>query len=438
MSQTLAMQPSPTGHAQAAPSRGPRSAAPAIRLAYLTTQYPEVSHTFIRREIQQLEAAGQSVLRLSIRPPPATLVHPVDRGEAEKTLSCLGEPKWKLLAAFAGALLRRPAAVLSALRLAVRMGRRSDRGVLRHLAYVVEACHLLAVVRRHRIQHIHVHFGTNSAAVARLIRRLGGPPYSMTVHGPDEFDAPIAFDLGGKVRDAVFVAAISRFCRAQLCRWSAPEDWPKIKIVRCGIAPDFGREIGDVPPDSVEFLTIGRLNAQKGQLMLLEAARRLHEAGERFTVTIAGDGELRAVLEARIRQLGLQEVVTITGYLPESGIRECLARCRALVMASFAEGLPVVVMEALAAARPVIATAIAGLPELVRPGENGWLVPAGDEERLAEAMRAVLHLPVGRLHEMGRAGRELVFRQHDAAAEAARLLQHFQDACPVLENKDPP
>ncbi|MHA1572540.1 MAG: colanic acid biosynthesis glycosyltransferase WcaL, partial [Alphaproteobacteria bacterium] len=146
-----------------------------------------------------------------------------------------------------------------ALRTTLGMGKKSDRGLLRHLAYLVEACHLLGVAGRAGVQHVHVHFGTNAAAVARLIRRLGGPTYGFTVHGPTELDAPIGFDLRGKISDAAFVVAISDFCRAQLYRWSDPGDWHKIHVVRCTVGEEFFDAAAPLDPASHTFVSIGRL-----------------------------------------------------------------------------------------------------------------------------------------------------------------------------------
>jgi glycosyltransferase involved in cell wall biosynthesis len=305
------------------------------------------------------------------------------------------------------------------------MGRRSDRGLLRHLAYFVEACFLLGVVRRQGVEHMHVHFGTNPTAVARLIRCLGGPRYSFTVHGPDEFDAPRQLDLAGKVADAAFVVAISDYGAAQLRRWVPLDHWPKIQVVHCTVGEDFFREARPIDPASETLVCVGRLCPQKGHLVLIDALARLVSDGVDARLVLAGDGELRQIIEQRIRELDLLDRVEITGWIDEAEVRRRILAARALVLPSFAEGLPMVLMEALALGRPVISTYVAGIPELVRPGENGWLVPAGNVVQLAAALRSVLTTPADVLDAMAQAGRACVQERHSTVAEGARLERLF-------------
>lgn len=397
-------------------ARDPRD----LAIAYLTTEYPKVSHTFIRREIAELERLGWSIRRVAIRGG-GEVRDPADRAEVERTFVCLDQPAHRFARAGFATLVRHPLRTLGALRTALAMHRRSERGLVRHLAYLAEACVLRGELARSGVEHVHVHFGTNAAAVARLIMRLGGPSYSMTVHGPDEFDAPIGLSLGDKIADARFVAAISDYCVAQLRRWAAPADWPRIQVVRCAVGGAFLDPPAPVAPASRTLLCIGRLSAQKGHLVLLDAAARLAGDGVDFELVLAGDGEMRAAVEQRIAAHRLDASVRITGWVDEAEVRELLRGARALVQPSFAEGLPVVMMEALAMGRPVIASSIAGVPELVRPGENGWLVPAANVDELVDAMREALEMPPAALDEMGRAGRARVLARHRGETEAATL-----------------
>lgn len=392
-----------------------------LNLAYLTTEYPKVSHTFIRREILELERRGHAVLRLAIRSAGDAIADDADRREAERTIHLLSLPNWAIAAAVTRSALRRPVRWLSALWMTLIMSRASERGLLRHLAYLAEASVLLSILRKHEIQHVHVHFGTNAAAVARLIRCLGGPSYSMTVHGPGEFDAPLGFSLIEKADDAAFVVAISDFCYAQLCRWMAPAQWEKIYVVHCSVNDEFFEPMTPVDESSRILLSVGRLSAQKGQLILLDAMKRLVDDDVDVRLVLAGDGELRPLIEQRIVALGLQRHVQLTGWVDEAALRMYLREARALVQPSFAEGLPVVIMEALAMGRPVISTFVAGIPELVRPAENGWLVAAGNVEELASALREALGASAARLTAMGRAGRERVRARHHVATEVTAL-----------------
>ena len=396
-----------------------------MKVAYLVNQYPRTSHSFIRREIQAVEALGVEVLRFSLRPLDQELVTPADREELARTRMVLAAGPGGHAAALLRECLVRPSKSIRALRLALRLGWCSERGILRHLAYLAEACVLAGWLREEAVDHLHVHFGTNAAAVAMLCRELGGPAYSLTVHGPEEFDRPEALKLGEKVRGSVFAVAISDFARSQLYRWIRLEDWRKVHVVRCGL----DRELLEAPakpvPTGPRLVCVGRLSEQKGHLLLLEAAARLAGEGVPFELVLVGDGPLRPEIERRLRADGLASRVRLAGWMGAPEVRQAILESRALVLASFAEGLPIVLMEALALGRPVVTTSIAGVPELVQSGVSGWLVPAGLVEALTEALRAVLAAPPETLERMGRAGAERVARLHDARNEARKLVASF-------------
>jgi len=396
------------------------------RIAYLTNLYPSVSHTFIRREIAGLEAMGYEITRCSIRGG-GHFVDPADIEDNTKTFHVLSRPKGELLLRVVRALFRAPLAVLSALPAAMAMSRRSDRGLARHLAYWVEALILLDYLAPKKIAHLHVHFGTNAAAAARLLRRMGGPGYSMTIHGPDEFDAPVGLSLADKMADARFTVAITDFCASQLQRWTPLPEWKKIHNVHCTVPANWFDAAQPIPEDADSLVCIGRLSAQKGQLLLLEAFKRVVDAGAPGRLVLVGDGEMRADIERQIDALDLRARVVVAGWQDEAQVRGHLLRARALVMASFAEGLPMVIMEAMALQRPVVVTQIAGIPELVRPGEDGWCVPAGSREQLAEAMIACLQAPIAALNAMGARAAVRVRARHSVATEVAKLDTLFRD-----------
>lgn len=405
-----------------------------MRIAYLVNQYPKVSHTFIRREIVELERRGHQVVRLAIRGGGGeSFPDPADQHEARQTTYILRQPKAAMVTALLAAMFTRPIAMCRAARMARRMGRVSDRGVLRHAAYLVEAAVIVRLLNKRGITHIHVHFGTNGAAVTRLVKALGGPTYSMTVHGPDEFDAPVALSLGDKVADAAFVAAISRFGSAQVMRWSGPQHWPKIHRIGCTVAPDLIDAHQPVSAESRTLLSVGRLSAQKGQMVLLDAFARLIEEGHDARLVLAGDGELREPIERRIDELGLRDRVEITGWINGNEVRRLLLASRGMVLPSFAEGLPVVIMEAFALGRPVISTYVAGIPELVKDGENGWLVPAGTTPELTDAMRKMLRASADDLTAMGLAGREAVRERHLLPTEVGKLEALLTEAASCAE-----
>jgi len=394
-----------------------------MKVAYLTTQYPAVSHSFIRREILAVEAAGAEVLRYSIRPAPAILPDPADQKEAARTTVVLRQGKARLIRAFLTQTMQHPITMISALRCGWGMYRQSGHGFIRHAAYLVEASWLVRAWKAARIDHVHVHFGTNPTAVARLARKMGGPDYSFTVHGPDEFDNPIGLDLRGKIADARLCVGISSFGRSQLMRWARYQDWNKIVVIRCGIDALFAERPDNTPiPDSPRLCCVARLSGQKGLPLLIDAITHLHRAGRDFHLTLVGDGEMRSEIEAQIAAAGMQHCVTITGWASADDVRTHLLASRAMVLPSFAEGLPMVIMEALALGRPAVTSAIAGIPELV-DAQCGWLVPAGDVDGLVQALEQVLDSPSEELAAKGEIGRSRVMERHMASANGAALYR---------------
>ena len=397
-----------------------------MTVAYLTAYYPATTHSFIRREIAGLEADGIHVERFAIRPPRNDLVSPEDLAEQCRTRSILDVGTIGLAFAFTRVALAMPIRMARALKLALTLGRRSDRGHLRHLAYVAEACVFLKWVMACGAQHVHAHFGANAASVAALCRVLGGPPYSFTAHGPADIDKGPLMSLAEKCARAAFVVAVCEFGRAQLYRHCAPEHWSKIHVIHCGVDDGYLSTQHHPVPIGRRLVCVGRLCREKGQVILIEAAGRLAAEGVDFELILAGDGPMRAEIENAIQRLGLGERVTLLGWASGSEVQRQLLDARALVLPSFYEGLPVAIMEAFALGRPVISTYVAGIPELVEHGVNGWLVPAGSVDELAAAMQSALETPTANLEEMGRAGALRVAQRHNAAIEAAKLADLFR------------
>ena len=278
-------------------------------------------------------------------------------------------------------------------------------------------------MQRHGVRHLHNHIAKASCTVAMLASELSGIPYSFTLHGPDIFFAPDHWRLDEKIARARFVACISEFCRAQAMIFSDRALWDKLHIVHCGIDP---ARYDPAPRQGPPHLTfVGRLAAVKGVPVLLEALSFLKGELPRLRVTLIGDGPERARLEQDAADLGLRDVVDFAGYRSQSEVARALKVTDALVLPSFAEGVPVVLMEAMAAGRPVITTGVAGVSELVEHGKSGFLVPPGDAQRLAQAIRAVLADPDRRI-EMGRTGRTRVVEDFDIGKEAAWLGRLFE------------
>ena len=396
-----------------------------MRVAYLINQYPKISHSFIRREIHALERLGFKVDRIAIRGWDDEQVDELDAAERRLTRYALKGGSKALLVSLFRVLLRRPDRLLVALHRAWAMSRRADRPLLVHLVYLAEACRIVQWLEKDGVAHLHAHFGTNPAEVALLVHELGGPPWSFTVHGPEEFDKAPLIHMTQKLRRCAFVVPISSYGRSQLFRMLDRESWHKVHVVHCGLEASFFGSEPAPPVTAPRLVCVGRLCEQKGQLLLLEAARQLMMRGVEFELVLVGDGEMRPDVDAFIVRHGLQERVRVTGWLFNEAVVAQIREARALVLPSFAEGLPVVLMEAMALGRPVVATFVAGIPELVETGTNGWLVPAGDVDALVGAMRTCLETSLEKLATMGVAARARVAARHDVNREAARLAQLF-------------
>jgi len=400
----------------------------AIRVAYLINQYPKVSHSFIRREILALERKGLAVQRIALRGWEGELVDAEDFSEREGTRYVLQAGLFGLLRSTLEMALTSPAGFFKALQLAWRMSSRADRSLPYHLIYLAEASRVALWLKRAGATHLHAHFGTNSAEVAMLASVLTGVPYSLTIHGSEEFDKAEFIGLAEKLQRATFVAAVSSFCRSQLYRSMPYAQWAKVHVVHCGLEPAF-YDIAETPLSArPRLICVGRLCEQKGQQILIEAAAILARKGIEFELVLAGDGEMRGEVEALIEKCNLASRVRITGWISGAQVKQELLAARALVMASFAEGLPVVIMEAMSLQRPVLTSWIAGIPELVIEGESGWLYPPGSVEELAHAMERCLNTSAEDMSTMGRLARARVLERHDIDREAGKLVALFTQA----------
>jgi colanic acid/amylovoran biosynthesis glycosyltransferase len=398
------------------------------KLAYLVSQYPKVSHSFIRREIMGLEKRGWDIRRLSIRGWDADLVDPEDIAELGRTTFVLRGGLLPLMTATMGQFVLSPRRFFAALALAVRMMRGSDRSFIWHLIYLAEACWIAPQMRRGHIGHMHAHFGTNPAEVAMLVSELAGITYSLTLHGPDEFDMARSTHLAEKIKRAAFVVAVCSFGRSQIFRIIDQKDWPKVKVIHCGIDPAFANIDEVVPAETNRLVCVGRLCEQKGQLLLVEAVASLAKEGRKFELVLVGDGEHRSAIERLITENELARHVRVTGWASASCVKDEILNARALILPSFAEGLPVVLMEAMILGRPVLSTYIAGIPELVIDGKAGWLFPAGSKSALLDAVRACLDTPTESLKKMGQFARARALKRHSLDDQAERLSRLFESA----------
>jgi colanic acid/amylovoran biosynthesis glycosyltransferase len=223
---------------------------------------------------------------------------------------------------------------------------------------------------------------------------------------------------------------VSEAGRAHLQQCCPPSTWDRMHVVRCTIDARFNApDVAPVPADR-RIVFVGRLCTEKAPLLLLEAVARLNAEGQACELTMIGDGPLRSALAERVRQLGLGARVRLLGWASADAVKRHIVEARALVLPSFAEGLPVVLMEALALRRPVVCTAVGGIAELVVDGDNGWLVPPGNLAALASAIAEVLNSAPADLQRMGDNGAQRVARQHDPQAAGRRLAALFGAAQP--------
>lgn len=397
-----------------------------MKVGYILNTYPAPSHSFIRREVRALERAGIQVKRFAMRPFDGDLVDASDREEAAVTEYVLAKGIVAMIWAIFLNGLRSPLRQYRALVLALRVGWRSEAGLVKHLIYFCEAAYVSRRIIEENVDRVHAHFGTNAACVAMLVGEMTGRPFSFTVHGPEEFDKPHAISLPLKIMRADFVVAISAYGRSQLCRLVDYRYWPRLKVVHCGIEAKHYTQSRPMPTTRpITLVNIGRFAEQKGQLLLIEAMADVVRRGVDIKLVLVGDGELRNAMERAISHAGLGRHIELTGWLDEDAVRREIADAHALVLPSFAEGLPMVIMEAMASARPVIATWIAGVPELMQDGKTGWLVPAGDVPSLVDAMIALATAPEDKLRRMGTTGRARVLLRHNVDVEAAKLVAYF-------------
>jgi colanic acid/amylovoran biosynthesis glycosyltransferase len=406
-----------------------------VKVAYLCSEYPAISHTFILREVDALRRRGAEITTFSIRrTSPANLLSRADRLAFESTFAIL-PPSWpRLIGAHLRLALSRPSAYLSVLIGALRLAPAGPRGLLWQLFYFVEAVVLWNECRRRGIRHVHVHFANVSADVALLASRIGSAvepqrpwSWSFTMHGPTEFFDVRHFRLAEKLRHARFVVCISDFARSQLMALSDPGTWPRLPVIHVGIPIEQFTPVNGGPPEARrEILCIGRLVPEKGQAVLIEAVALLAERGQPASVVFAGEGEEREALERLARRLGVEQSVSFRGAVGQEEIRSLYEEASAFCLPSFSEGVPVVLMEAMAMKLPAISTTITGIPELIEDGRSGMLVPPGRPDLLADALERVLGDDSLR-SALGSGGREKVLGEFNAETSAAELHALFAE-----------
>lgn len=407
--------------------RGPQpsgSATP-VRLAYLNSHYPALSHTFIQREVEALRERGLEIHTFSVRPfnEQGGLLSASMQREFETTKVLLDGDVRGWVSAHLGVFLRHPVAWARTLAKALRSGHSTLRGRVWQVFYFGESVVLYTAMRAKGLRHVHVHHANVGGDVARLACHLGtlidGADtwrWSITIHGSAEFEYPEQWDVANKVREASRVSAISDFCRAQLMRLVEVEHWDKIEKVHMAVdparfAPDGVRE-HDGP---LRLLAVGRLVDLKGFPMLVDAVAELNRRGIPTEARIVGSGPIADKLQRTIERRGLADRVTLMGPIGEDDIVEQYRWADVFVSASFLEGLPVVLMEAMATAMPVISTQVGAVSELIEEGESGLVIPPARADALVEAIAHLVEIgPSGRA-AMGERARAKVLAEFTPA-----------------------
>lgn len=397
------------------------------RIAYLTGEYPRATDTWIQREIASLRELGVSIDTFAVRQPgPEHLVGPEQVAETERTTYLVPQLRSaRLPLAHLGLAVRSPRRYARALALAWATRRPGLSGTAYQAVYFLEAGLLAAAVRRRRLQHLHNHFGDSSCTVAMLAAEMGGFPFSFTLHGPGIFFEAHTWRLDAKIARAAFVACISWFCRSQATIF-APDHSRRLHIIHCGIRPEVltpRRHRGT----GSKILFVGRLAEVKGVTVLLEALAEVIRVRPDTHVTLIGDGPERERFEQLAHHHGVADAVTFAGYRSQAEVADQLTTTDVFVLPSYAEGVPVTLMEALGAAVPVIATQVGGVSELVEHGVNGFVIRPGDPAPLVEHLLRLIDDPDLR-QRMGDAGRATVTEHFANSREAARLRVLVNDA----------
>jgi len=399
-------------------------------IAYLTSLYPAVSHTFIQREVLELRRRGVRVETFSIRPAPREhLLTDQDRDEAARTSNVLPARPTHLIGTHLRSFARRPARYLSTLRRALSLSPGGVRGGLWQLFYFAEAMLVHRMLEAQGIRHIHVHFANVSADVALLVTEFADRPgdrwsWSFTMHGSTEFYDVEQHRLRQKIESASAIACISDFTRSQMMRSAGGENWPKLGVVHCGIDP----QVYDAPPPigaagELEVLFVGRLVEAKGTALLIEAVAQARGEGRDVRLVLVGDGPNRPRLETLVRGLGVVDHVHFAGAVGQDRIRSFYESADVLCLPSFAEGVPIVLMEAMAMRRPVITTRIMGVPELVEHETSGLLVAPGRSDQLRDAVLRLADDPSLRA-SYGEAGRRKILDEF-RIDESGQALEEF-------------
>jgi len=400
---------------------------PSLRIAYLVSMYPAVSHTFILREVLALRDRGIEIEVASVNSSSSThSLTQVEQHEATNTFYIKQAGSLTAFRAVGSMLVHRPLGLFRGLLAALNLGKLDLSRSMLCLFYYAEAAILARWMHQQSLKHLHVHFATPAATVGLILTHMAPITMSMTVHGPDEFYDVPGYYLAEKIAASRFIVCISFFAQSQLMKLTAGQDWGKFDLARLGVdSTHFAPRPFRVSPEILQILCVGRLVATKGQRILIYAIEQLVQAGRQLCLTFIGDGPDRDKLESLVDEKNLSKYIRFEGSINQNRIQEYYLAADIFALASFAEGIPVVLMEAMAMEIPCIATHINGIPELIRNGVDGLLVAPSDIDGMATALARLMDDSSLR-RSLGKAGRQRVLEDYELSRSTDRLAHIFQ------------
>ena len=397
-----------------------------LKLGYLSSEYPGISHTFIFREIKTLRELGIQVFTASIKKPAhIEKMTSEEKTDAQHTLYIKSSSILHIIASHKYLIKKSFKSYLAMLAKSALFTLKAPHSVLKGIGYFIEAGILLSWMHKTDLNHVHVHFANPAATVAMIASCFGTISFSISVHGPDIFYNVDTALLAQKVKRAKRIRCISLYCRSQLMRIIPYSMWGKLDIVRCGIDPDKFSPRPEPDNEIPEILCVGRLVPAKGQHILLSACGLLKKRGIQFSLVFVGDGEDRPSLEHLAQQLGISDQVTFTGAIGQDQVVEYYNRADIFALVSFAEGVPVVLMESMAKQVPCVSTNITGIPELIENSKTGMLLQPSDVEGLAHALETLITDKELRV-KLGKQGRTKVIEDYNLSANCRMMADFFK------------
>lgn len=406
-----------------------------MRVAYLLSRYPAVSHTFFLHEVLGLRARGMHIETASINPTdrPFDKLPELEAIEAKQTFYIDTGNNARMIREALSATLQHPRVFLRGLKALFTVNNLTLVQRAYWLMYLFEAMLIGRWMEQRHLNHLHVHFGGPVASVGMLAAAAWQVPYSLTIHGPEELLSVDSHHLREKIEHASFVFCISDFCRSQLYQLTTPSEWGKFHVIRLGVDPvtlnpksrSYSAPSMHATPRTLELVCTGRLVPAKGHRTLLEAVRQLRDRGVYLRVTLIGTGPELTRLQNFVTAYGFDHAVTFTSALSHPQTLALLRKADVFALASFAEGIPVALMEAMSLGLPCVSTSVAGIPELIRAGIDGLLVPPANPQALADALEALVLNPDLR-KRLGTSARQRVISQYNLPLNQELLAQTFE------------